>query len=141
MRRVSALLAAVLLVPTLAAAKPFTPSALFVFGDSLSDNGNGYPIANYPISPPNAQRWSNGPVAVDYLAAKLGLALTPSTQGGTNYAYGGAATGPVTGLFGADEQLQHDVRERARPGPARPRPCLRQLRGHGHGQPGRSVHG
>ena len=100
MRRVSALLAAVLLVPTLAAAKPFTPSALFVFGDSLSDNGNGYPINNYPISPPNAGRWTNGPTAVEYLAAHLGLPLAPSTLGGTNYAHGGSATGPVQGAFG-----------------------------------------
>jgi phospholipase/lecithinase/hemolysin len=100
MRRASALLAAALFVPAVAAANPFSPSALFVFGDSLSDGGNGYPIASYPISPPNAQRWSNGPVAVEHLAARLGLPLAPSSQGGTNYAYGGAATGQVQGLFG-----------------------------------------
>ena len=132
MRRVSALLAAVLLVPTLAAAKPFTPSALFVFGDSLSDNGNGYSINNYPISPPNAESWSNGPTAVDYLAARLGLPLTPSTQGGTELRPRRCRHGARAGCLRRDEQLQHGVPARPGAGPALAGPGVLGLREHGH---------
>jgi phospholipase/lecithinase/hemolysin len=49
---------------------------IVVFGDSLSDNGNG--------------RFSNGPVWVELLAQDLGLTLKPSQSGGLNYAVGGA---------------------------------------------------
>ena len=53
--------------------------------------------------PPYAQRISNGPVAVEYLAGRLGVPLAPSLAGGTNYAVGGAATGqvPIPGGGGA----------------------------------------
>src|SRR3954468_5021943 len=50
---------------------------LVVFGDSLSDTGN-------------AGRFSNGPVWVEYLADRLGLTLSPSQRGGSNFAVGGA---------------------------------------------------
>ncbi len=41
-------------------------------------------------------RYSNGPVWVDYLAAKLGVPdPQPSLAGGTNYAYGGATAGDL----------------------------------------------
>ena len=52
-------------------------TALIVFGDSLSDNGN-------------AGRFSNGPVWVEHLAKNLALPLRPSRAGGTNHAVGGA---------------------------------------------------
>ena len=90
----SALLIALCLVPGLSAAHPF--SALVVFGDSLSDSGRAYVLSDgfYRPSPPYAQRFSNGPVAAEYLASALGLPLLPSsTPGGTNYAVGGATTG------------------------------------------------
>ena len=76
---------------------------MVVFGDSLSDSGNLYNLTGgaFPTSPPYAQRFSNGPVAVEYLAGNLGVALAPSTLGGSNYAVGGAATGPVTSNLGA----------------------------------------
>ena len=61
--------------PAAAAAAPFT--GLVVFGDSLSDNGN-------------AGRFSDGPVWVEVLAARIGAELRPSRIGGTNYAVGGA---------------------------------------------------
>lgn len=70
-------------------------SALYVFGDSLSDNGNAYALsgAAWPPSPPYAQQFSDGPTAAEYLADGLGIALAPSIAGGTNYAVGGAMTG------------------------------------------------
>jgi outer membrane lipase/esterase len=86
---------ALLLVPVVAGAGSLTQ--LFVFGDSLSDQGNGYLRTGGTFPPaPYAGRASNGPVAVEYLAAGLGIPLAPSVAGGTNYAVLGAATGPVT---------------------------------------------
>ncbi|MBL8667703.1 MAG: SGNH/GDSL hydrolase family protein [Rhodospirillales bacterium] len=71
----AALAVAAVLQTDAAAASPFT--ALVVFGDSLSDNGN-------------AGRFSDGPVWVEVLAAYLGTELKPSRVGGTNFAVGGA---------------------------------------------------
>ena len=79
-------------------------SGLYVFGDSLSDNGNLSAIAAVatggavvvPAPPYAPGRASNGPVAVEYLAGALGLGpLVPAALGGTNYAVIGAATGEV----------------------------------------------
>ena len=61
---------------------------VIAFGDSLSDNGNLY-SASYGLVPtyPYWQgRFSNGEVAVEYLASELGVPLT-------DYAYGGATSG------------------------------------------------
>jgi phospholipase/lecithinase/hemolysin len=78
-------------------------SQLYVFGDSLSDVGNVQaattalsPLA--PITPGPYYfngRFSNGANYVEALSNGLGLgAVTPSTAGGNDYAYGGAlATG------------------------------------------------
>lgn len=84
-------------------------SGLVVFGDSLSDGGNnallltqalgGLPPVNIPGDgfysqiPSAAGTYSNGSVWTQYLAQSLGLALTPSLAGGTNFAFGGATTG------------------------------------------------
>ena len=57
---------------------------IVVFGDSLSDNGN-------------AGRASNGPVWVEHLAGRFGLALKPSRLGGSNFAVGGARLDPRSG--------------------------------------------
>jgi phospholipase/lecithinase/hemolysin len=105
-------------------------AAIFVFGDSLSDNGNlfntpivgplvfdpsappppGFPRINrFPTPPYNSGRASNGPVWAEQLAARLGMApLLPRTAGGTNYAYISAVTrefpdlpDPVVSPFGA----------------------------------------
>lgn len=66
---------------------------LTVFGDSLSDGGNVFQLSGQTFPPaPYAQRLSNGPTAVEVMAANLGLPLTPSLLGGRNYAYGGAET-------------------------------------------------
>src|SRR5579864_4818065 len=62
-------------------------SSVVVYGDSLSDNGNLYAAIGYPPSPPYyAGRFSNGPMAVEDLAAQLGVPLI-------DYAIGGATTG------------------------------------------------
>ncbi|MCK9260940.1 MAG: SGNH/GDSL hydrolase family protein [Azoarcus sp.] len=72
-------------------------SSLYVFGDSLADSGNFWQLAGgaWPPSPPYAQQFSNGPVAPQYLAERLGIPLLPSSVGGTNYAVGGATTGAL----------------------------------------------
>jgi phospholipase/lecithinase/hemolysin len=65
---------------------------VIVFGDSLSDIGNIFNTTGrlFPPSPPYFNgRFSNGPVAVETLANRLGLTLTPET----NFAIGGATTG------------------------------------------------
>ncbi|MDH4022406.1 MAG: SGNH/GDSL hydrolase family protein [Gammaproteobacteria bacterium] len=73
-------------------------SAMYVFGDSLSDTGNVF-LATGGTTPPApyfAGRFSNGPVWVETLSANLGLgAVAPSLLGGKNYAWGGAVTGPT----------------------------------------------
>lgn len=69
-------------------------TSITVFGDSLSDGGNDFLYTGGGFPPaPYAQRFSNGPTAVEVLAVQLGLPLTPSLLGGRNYAYGGAETG------------------------------------------------
>ena len=89
-----------------ASAAPFT--ADYVFGDSLSDRGNLADILghHFPSPPFFHDSYTNGPVAVQVMAQKLGLAAEPSlfptgfadTRGlgyvsGTNYAVAGATAG------------------------------------------------
>ena len=87
--------AALTMATSHAQAAPYT--ALYAFGDSLSDAGNIYAATSgtQPVSPPYSQgRYTNGPVWVQDLGASLGLGpITPSLTGGTDYAYGGAQTG------------------------------------------------
>jgi len=114
------------------------PSSLFVLGDSLSDVGNAAAAADYvlnvPIDPPTVglcnpidvlalhrrcddlfyrqSRVSDGPLAVEHLAARFGLPpLRPSLhvlpnqpRDGTVYAITGAKAGGV-----ADEDLARQV--------------------------------
>jgi len=82
-----------LVVSTAAAAQPF--SAIYLFGDSLTDSG-----FYRPVVPPGAGLFTTnpGPVWATILADRLGLTANPSnTPGGTNFAQGGAR---VTGLPG-----------------------------------------
>lgn len=67
-------------------------SNVYVFGDSLSDNGNLHALAPEQTY---GERFTNGPVAVEVVAGALGFALTPSYHlaGGTsgnNFAIAGA---------------------------------------------------
>jgi phospholipase/lecithinase/hemolysin len=73
--------------------------AIYAFGDSLSDTGNDWIATNkaIPISPPYAEgRFSNGPVWVEDLSLTYGPGvMKPSLGGGTDFAYGGAESGPT----------------------------------------------
>jgi phospholipase/lecithinase/hemolysin len=74
-------------------------SAVYAFGDSLSDAGNvsAATLGAAPTSPYSDGRFTNGNVWVQDLAQNLGLPpVTPSLTGGTDYAYGGAETGPTS---------------------------------------------
>lgn len=108
---------AALSVTSVASAAPI--NTMVSFGDSLSDPGNALfltkDILGLNTGPAflNAQgyvldpngRFSNGPTAVEYLASSLGLATNrgwatpaPFAPGAaTNYAVGGALTGPFLG--------------------------------------------
>ncbi len=104
-----------------AAAEAGPYSGLYVFGDSLSDSGNvlsitggapgGIPASAYYSDGPVVGRFTNGLNYIDRVAATLGLALTPSTTGGTNYAFGGAratyarADLAAYGALGFDKQV------------------------------------
>ncbi|QDU54657.1 SGNH/GDSL hydrolase family protein [Aeoliella mucimassa] len=90
-------------------------SNLFFFGDSLSDVGNtsGATWGVVPGSDYYNGRFSNGPVYSELLYQQFGFGtLTPSRDGGDNYAYGGAqttGTGFPDGLFlnDLDEQVDY----------------------------------
>lgn len=87
-------------------------TSIYIFGDSLSDNGNLSSLIykasggtiSFPPSPPyfNSQpllsppqiRFSNGLVWADTLPASLGISSTKVN----NYAYGGATSGFTNGL-------------------------------------------
>ncbi|MEH1849359.1 MAG: SGNH/GDSL hydrolase family protein [Nostoc sp.] len=81
---------------------------IYVFGDSFSDTGNVFNATN-GIVPPNPpyfnERFSNGPVWVEYLASNLGLTFNPNT----NFAFGGATTGfkniGISTLPGLQQQI------------------------------------
>lgn len=72
-------------------------SNLYVFGDSLSDNGNLMAFNQDPTLPV-PERLSNGPLAVERIAMALGFTMTPSLHllpqpsSGNNYAVAGASS-------------------------------------------------
>jgi phospholipase/lecithinase/hemolysin len=76
--------ACALVFPQLALGGPVT--AVVVYGDSLSDNGNLYAVSGQPALPYWNGRASNGPMAVEYMASWLGVPLF-------DFAWGGATTG------------------------------------------------
>lgn len=82
-------------LPAATAADSF--SKLFIFGDSLSDNGNlaALPDFDFLNQPPYENAFSNGRPAVEVLAEKLDLSADPSLflvglNAGTNYSVAGA---------------------------------------------------
>ncbi|HEY6374965.1 MAG TPA: SGNH/GDSL hydrolase family protein [Edaphobacter sp.] len=102
-RFVSAIALALLAVLSINAyASAPTYDAIYVFGDSYCDVGNIFLLSTAvnqptPPSPPYFHgRFSNGPIWVEHIASSLGLPMTPSQSGGTDYAFGGAeVTAPV----------------------------------------------
>ncbi len=99
-------LAAALALPGAARAAPYT--AQYVFGDSLSDNGNLAAAFNTNFgNPPFANNaFTNGPVAVELLANRLGLRAdasrwtspTGAVTSGTNYSVAGAKAGNTAAI-------------------------------------------
>jgi outer membrane lipase/esterase len=84
-------------------------SSLFIFGDSLSDSGNNaivlapnvtpVPISGntfIPTYPYASGHYTNNQVWAQSFAAAFGLSALPSLAGGTDYAFGGATTGPIS---------------------------------------------
>lgn len=103
----------ILPISVFAVGKPFTN--MYVFGDSLSDNGNLASLPQYSFlnSPPFEHAFTNGPVAVEVLATYLGLKANPSLHlvgapQGTNYAVAGATAGD-TGDVNINLSSQVDV--------------------------------
>jgi phospholipase/lecithinase/hemolysin len=102
----SALLATLLLAAFAPTARAGYITEIVTFGDSLSDTGNLFAATGgFPPPPYAGGRSSNGPVWLEYLAARLGVkAPTPSQTGGTNYAWAfadsGSGTSPVPGAPG-----------------------------------------
>lgn len=102
------LLGFALLTPAVSFAQPY--SALYIFGDSLSDSGNVATLTGGTQPGPDTAytqgRFTNSFNYVDGLAAQLGLSATPSLLGGTNFAFGGARSnshpvlGPGAGVLG-----------------------------------------
>ena len=91
--------AAVLVVQGAAAPAQAAPyDRLYVFGDSLLDSGNLYALTGVPTSPPYAQRFTDGPTAIEYYASNTGLSLTYSANPNAapaqslNFAVSGALT-------------------------------------------------
>jgi len=71
--------------------------SMVIFGDSFSDVGNIYNVSNNTQPSPLISwngRYSDGRVWVEYIQQFFHLQqqLTPSTNGGTNYGWGGATT-------------------------------------------------
>ena len=109
------LLFAALMVSSAIAAQP-NYAAMYVFGDSLSDTGNDFAVTTaqhlVPAIPPSVMpyatywqgRFTNGPVAVEYLwrlmARNNNMEVTPFARNSSldkktsvNFAFGGAGSG------------------------------------------------
>lgn len=98
-------IAATLLISTAASAAQF--SKVVIIGDSLSDGGN----LSLALGSPTPSRFTTNPgfTAPEMVASGLGLPVTASLLGGTDYAFGGAglvnnsSAGPIPTL---PQQLQ-----------------------------------
>lgn len=95
-----AFIAATFALAPLASAVTF--SSVYSFGDSLSDTGNISQVTGFPLDPYTPGRFTSnftdgtaGSVWVEYVSSGLGGSSVHSLAGGTNYAWGGARTGPV----------------------------------------------
>jgi phospholipase/lecithinase/hemolysin len=79
----SVLAASVMLIPFAACAQ-YPYDSVVAFGDSLLDNGNLFALSGnaFPPAPYFQGRFSNGPVSVELLAARLGVPLVDNAYGG-----------------------------------------------------------
>ena len=106
-RYLTGAITAALLFSSAASASQF--DKVVVFGDSLSDAGN-ISLATAPqVQPPLRFTTNPGVTAAEILAANLGMPITPSLAGGTDFAFGGAglnnnsSAGPIPTI---PQQLQ-----------------------------------
>jgi phospholipase/lecithinase/hemolysin len=76
-------------------------SQVVVLGDSFSDNGNLYALTGSPPPPYWQGRISNGPVAVEYLAQKLGVPLIDFAWAGATTGVGNEVDGGTVDALGA----------------------------------------
>ncbi len=103
-------------VPAVASGPSFT--SMVAFGDSLSDTGNLFTLTggSYPPFPYDNGRFSNGPLAIEYLASGLGLTgakfdnwaiagATTDTWGSADASLGGYPTGMLSQLAGFQASL------------------------------------
>jgi outer membrane lipase/esterase len=137
-------LAACFLATTLHTATAEPISGLFIFGDSLSDPGNNAILLNPPPPPPNnvtlpsditgnsfiptypyapSYQYSNGNVWAYQFATMLGLpsAVAGPVLGGglgSNFAFGGATTGPLNNVGSVPSLLTQAANFVAALGPA-----------------------
>jgi cholinesterase len=77
-------------------------AAVIVYGDSFSDNGNLFRVIGIPQPPYWNGRYSNGPVAVENLAAGLGVPLLDDAWGGATTGIGNFVDNGTTGTLGYD---------------------------------------
>ena len=130
-RRIAVTITALFLAVSPGAAHAY--SALYVFGDSLSDAGNDFIATGgaEPAAPYADGQFSNGPIWAQDLSQSLGLgSLAPLLAGGSDYAaFGGATTGacghcdvPGSAVPTANN-TDRAVRRRA-PGPVAPSTAL-----------------
>jgi phospholipase/lecithinase/hemolysin len=97
----SALVAVILLTFTLTASADSSYSALIVYGDSLTDNGNLFAAIGYPPAPYFNGRFSNGPVSSEQFAGLLGVPLLDFAWGGATSGLGNQVDGGSQTTLGA----------------------------------------
>ncbi len=90
-----------LALTTLASAGDY--AAIIVYGDSFSDNGNLFGDLGIPAPPYWNGRYSNGPVAVENLAAALSTPLIDEAWGGATTGVGDVIDKGTTSTLGYDD--------------------------------------
>ncbi len=93
------------------AGPPALFSTVYVFGASLDDTGNLCNAAPTACPPPPyaTARASNDSLWIELVAARLGSRVAPARGGGTNFAFGGARTGPIAGTTQAVPNMRQQV--------------------------------